>query len=239
MKVTVVGIGFNGLINAIGFAAKGHEVFALDPDKKKIAALRRNETPIVENKLQEELEKNADKIRFTSEFRDAIYGATVIVVCNEVYEKEVGKCDLTGFYVTLKECCRHISNDVIVVIRSTVPVGTNREVKDFMTNLTNHKFNINVVSNPLFLSQGTAIKDMMQPSRIVLGLTSRSAQLAMKELYANFDCPLLIVSPESAELIKYASNAYLAVKVSYINEIADLCESLKADIQEVSLWYWS
>ena len=234
MKVTVVGIGFNGLINAIGFAAKGHEVFALDPDKKKIAALRRNETPIIENKLQEELEKNADKIRFTSEFRDAIYGATVIVVCSEVYEKEVGKCDLTGFYVTLKECCRHISNDVIVVIRSTVPVGTNREVKDFMTNLTNHKYNINVVSNPLFLSQGTAIKDMMQPSRIVLGLTSRSAQLAMKELYANFDCPLLIVSPESAELIKYASNAYLAVKVSYINEIADLCESLKADIQEVS-----
>ena len=105
MKVTVVGIGFNGLINAIGFAAKGHEVFALDPDKKKIAALRRNETPIVENKLQEELEKNADKIRFTSEFRDAIYGATVIVVCSEVYEKEVGKYAHTPHQCSCDMCC--------------------------------------------------------------------------------------------------------------------------------------
>lgn len=234
MKITVIGIGFVGLINAIGFAAKGHEVFALDPDKKKIAALRRNETTIMEYKLKEELEKNADRIRFTSEFRDAVYGANVLIICNDVPEKEAGKCDLTGFFITLKECCRHIQNDVIIVIRSTVPVGTNREVKDFMMNLTNHKFNISVVSNPAFLAQGTAIKDMMQPARIVLGLTSRSAHLAMQELYAGFDCPLLVVSPESAELIKYASNAYLAVKVSYINEIADMCEAVKADIQEVS-----
>jgi len=235
MKITVIGIGFTGLVNAIGFAAKGHEVFALDPDKKKIAALRRNETNYVEYKLQEELEKNADNIRFTSEFRDAVYGAKVLVICNEIYEKEPGRCDLTGFFVTLKECCRHIQNDIIVVIRSTVPVGTNREVKDFMTNLTNHKFKIDVVSNPVFIAQGTALKDMLQPSRIVVGLTSRAAQVAMKDLYAPFDCPLLVVSPESAELIKYASNAYLAVKVSYINEIADMCESLKADIQEVSV----
>lgn len=235
MKVTVIGIGFVGLVNAIGFAEKGHEVFALDPDKKKIAALRRNETTINENKLEEHLLKNVDNIRFTSEFRDAVYGATTLVVCNEVFEKEPGKCDLTGFFMTLKECCKHIQNDVVVVIRSTVPVGTNREVKDFMTNLTNHKYRIDVVSNPEFLSQGSAIKDMLQPARIVVGLTSRNAQLAMKELYGNFECPLLVVSPESAELIKYASNAYLAVKVSYINEIADLCETLKADIQEVSV----
>lgn len=234
MKVTVIGIGFVGLVNAIGFAAKGHEVFALDPDKKKIAALRRNETTFKEYKLEEELVKYSDRIRFTSEFRDAVYKANMLVICNEVFELEPGKCDLTGFYVTLKECCRQIQNDVIVVIRSTVPVGTNREVKDFMVNLTNHNYKIDVVSNPEFISQGTAIKDMLQPSRIVVGLTTRNAQLAMKELYANFDCPLLIVSPESAELIKYASNAYLAVKVSYINEIADLCESVKADIQEVS-----
>ncbi len=235
MKVTVIGIGFVGLINAIGFAAKGHEVFALDPDKKKIAALRRNETSIKEYMLEEELVKNSERIRFTSEFRDAVYKANVLIICNEVLESEPGKVDTVGFFVTLKECCRQIQNDVIVVIRSTVPVGTNREVKDFMTNLTNGKYKIDVVSNPEFLSQGTAIKDMLQPSRIVVGLTSRKAQLVMKELYAGFDCPLLVVSPESAELIKYASNAYLAVKVSYINEIADLCESVKADIQEVSV----
>lgn len=235
MKVTVVGIGFVGLINAIGFAAKGHEVFALDPDKKKIAALRRGETTFVENQLQDELNKHSSKIRFTSEFRDAVYKANLLVICNEIYESEPGKPELTPFYLTLKECCKQIQNDVTVVIRSTVPVGTSRVVKDFMTNVTNHKFKIDVVSNPEFISQGSAIKDMLKPSRIVVGLTTRKAQLAMKELYANFDCPLLIVSPESAELIKYASNAYLAIKISYINEIADMCESLKADIQEVSV----
>ena len=234
MKVTVVGIGFVGLVNAIGFASKGHEVFALDSDKKKIADLRRGETPYLENRLKEELAKNSERIRFTSEFRDAVYKANMLVICNEIYESEEGVAELTPFYITLRECCRQIQNDVVVVIRSTVPVGTCREVKEFMTNLTNHKYKIDVVSNPEFISQGTAIKDMLKPARIVVGLTSKSAQMAMKELYRDFDCPLLVVSPESAELIKYASNAYLAIKVSYINEIADMCEKLKADIQEVS-----
>lgn len=234
MKVTVVGIGFVGLVNAIGFAEKGHEVFALDSDKKNIASLRRGETNFVEPHLQEQLMKNADHIRFTSEYRDAVYGANMLIICNEITDDGEGHCDLTGFYNTLKECCKHVQNDITVVIRSTVPVGTNRDVKDFMTNITNHKFKIDVVSNPEFIAQGTAMRDMLQPSRIVCGVTSRNAQLMMKELYENFDCKLLIVSPESAELIKYASNAYLAVKVSYINEIADICEAVHADIQEVS-----
>lgn len=234
MKVTVVGIGFVGLVNAIGYASKGHEVFALDSDKRNVAALRKGETNFVEPHLQEELIKNRDNIRFTSEYRDAVYNADTLIICNEITDDEKGHCDLTGFYNTLKECCKHINNDVTVVIRSTVPVGTNREVKSFMMNITNQKHRIDVVSNPEFISQGTALKDMLEPSRIVCGLTSRAAQLKMKELYKAFESTLLIVSPESAELIKYASNAYLAVKVSYINEIADLCESLHADIQEVS-----
>ena len=103
MKVTVIGIGFVGLINAIGFAAKGHEVFALDPDKKKIAALRRNETSIKEYMLEEELVKNSERIRFTSEFRDAVYKANVLIICNEVLESEPGKVDTVGFFATLKE----------------------------------------------------------------------------------------------------------------------------------------
>ena len=182
MKVTVVGIGFVGLVNAIGFASKGHEVFALDSDKKKIADLRRGETPYLENRLKEELAKNSERIRFTSEYRDAVYKANMLVICNEIYESEEGVAELTPFYITLRECCRQIQNDVVVVIRSTVPVGTCREVKEFMTNLTNHKYKIDVVSNPEFISQGTAIKDMLKPARIVVGLTSKSAQMAMKEL---------------------------------------------------------
>ncbi len=234
MKITIVGIGFVGLVNALGFTAKGHSVFAFDSDKKKIAALRKGETSIIENKIPEYLAKYGDKIRFTSEYRDAIFGANIIVMCNEITEKERGRCDMVNFYLTLKECARHIQNDVTVVIRSTVPVGTCQDVENYLGTLTNHKYRIDVVSNPDFCSQGTAMKDMIQPSRIVVGLASKSAQEAIKELYKNYECPILIVSPESAELIKYASNAYLAVKLSYINEIADLCDMVGADIQEVS-----
>lgn len=234
MKITIVGIGFIGLVNALGFTAKGHSVFALDSDKKKIAALRKGETNIIENKLQEYLAKYGDSIRFTSEYRDAIFGADIVVICNEVQEKEHGQCDLVNFYTVLKECSKHIQNDVTFVIRSTVPVGTCAEAKEYLATLTGHKYRIDVVSNPDFCSQGTAMKDMLMPARIVVGLSSKEAQVAIKELYKNFECPVLIVSPESAELIKYASNAYLAVKLSYINEIADLCDSLGADIQEVS-----
>lgn len=234
MKITIVGIGFVGLVNALGFTAMGHSVFALDSDKKKIAALRKCETSISENKLPEYLQKYGKEIRFTSEYRDAIYGADIVVMCSEILEKEAGVCDLTPFYTTLRECAKHIQNDVTIVIRSTVPVGTNAEVKEYLGNLVNHKYRINVVSNPDFCAQGTAMKDMLQPARIVLGLSSKEAQEAMKILYRGFNAPMLIVSPESAELIKYASNAYLAVKLSYINEIADLCDSVGADIQEVS-----
>ena len=234
MKITIVGIGFTGLVNALGFTIKGHSVFALDSDKKKIAALRKGETNIIENKLPEYLAKYGDGIRFTSEYRDAIFGADIVVVCNEIQEKESGVCDLISLYTTLKECSKHIQNDVTFVIRSTVPVGTCKEIKEYLETLTNHKYRIDVVANPDFCSQGTAMKDMLMPSRIVVGLTSKEAQIAIKELYKNFDCPIVVVSPESAELIKYASNAYLAVKLSYINEIADLCDALGADIQEVS-----
>ena len=140
MKITIVGIGFIGLVNALGFTAKGHSVFALDSDKKKIAALRKGETNILENKLQDYLTKYGDSIRFTSEYRDAIFGADIVVVCNEVYEKENGVVDLVGFYSTLKECSKHIQNDVTFVIRSTVPVGTCAEVKEFLSTLTGHKY---------------------------------------------------------------------------------------------------
>lgn len=234
MKITVVGMDFVGLINAVGFAEKGNKVFALDQDKKKVAALRKAEINFVENRLQELIVKNENNIRFTSEYRDAIYGSDLIIICIELAEKESGKCDLTPLYQCLKECSRHIFNDVTIVLRTTVPVGTAKEVKSYMTSLTGRKYKIDVVSNPEFLAQGSAMKDMLSPARIVIGVSTKEAQIIMKELYANFDSPILFVSPESAELIKYASNSYLAVKLSYINEIADLCDALNADIQEVS-----
>jgi UDPglucose 6-dehydrogenase len=234
MNITIVGMDFVGLVNAVGFAEKGHQVFALDSDKKKIAALRRNEVQKNEYKLEDILAKNDVNIRFTSEFRDAIYDSSVIMFCIETKEKEPGVLDLTPLYNAAKECSRFISRDVTIILRTTVPVGTNREFKKFVEDCTGHKFNIDVVSNPEFLSQGTAVKDMLSPSRIVVGVSTREAQNLMRQLYVGFDSPLLFVSPESAELIKYASNAYLAVKLSYINEIADLCDAVGADIQEVS-----
>lgn len=236
MKLTVVGMGFVGLVNAVGFAEKGHQVFALDADKKKIAALRKNEITNINNeyKLNDILEKNDMNIRFTSEFRDAIYDSNVIMLAIDPIEKEGGKIDLTPLYQTAKECCRFISRDCFIIIRTTVPVGTSRELKEFMTTLTDHKYNIDVIANPEFLAQGSAVRDMLSPARIVCGVATKDAQQIMKELYAGFESPLLFVSPESAELIKYASNCYLAVKLSYINEMADLCDAVGADIQEVS-----
>jgi UDPglucose 6-dehydrogenase len=235
MKLTIVGMDFVGLVNAVGFAEKGHQVFGLDSDKKKIAALRKNEINISnEYKLEDILQKNDYNIRFTSEYRDAIYDATVIMFAVESVEREPGKIDLSPLYQCARECCRFINHDVTVIIRTTVPVGTNRELKEFMMAVTDKKYNIDVVSNPEFLSQGSAVKDMLSPSRIVVGVSTKKAQQVMKELYQGFESPLLFVSPESAELIKYASNSYLAVKLSYINEIADLCDRVGADIQEVS-----
>ena len=234
MKITIVGMDFVGLVNAVGFAEKGHQVFALDSDKKKIAALRRNEVFRYENKLEEILSRNDSNIRFTSEYRDSIYDANVIMFCIETKEKEPGVVDLNPLFNAAKEACKYIHQDVTVIIRTTVPVGTSKELKAFMEANLTEKYNIEVVSNPEFLSQGTAMKDMLSPSRIVVGVTSREAQMLMKELYKGFDAPLLFVSPESAELIKYAANSYLAVKLSYINEIADLCDKVGADIQQVS-----
>lgn len=234
MKITIVGMDFVGLVNAVGFAEKGHQVFALDSDKKKIAALRRNEVFKNENKLEEILIRNDSNIRFTSEYRDSIYDANVIMFCLETKEKEPGVVDLSPLYNSAKEACKYIHQDVTVIIRTTVPVGTNRDLKVFMESNLLNKYNVDVVSNPEFLSQGTAMKDMLSPSRIVVGVSTREAQVVMKELYKGFDAPLLIVSPESAELIKYAANSYLAVKLSYINEIADLCDKVGADIQQVS-----
>ncbi len=235
MRLTIVGMDFVGLVNAVGFAEKGHQVFCLDSDKKKIAALRKNEVNInCEYKLADILKKNDYNIRFTSEYRDAIYDSSVIMLAIEPNEKENGKIDLSPLFQCAKECCRFINRDCTVIIRTTVPVGTNRELKEFMMAITDKKYNIDVVSNPEFLSQGSAVKDMLSPSRIVVGVSTKRAQQVMKELYHDFESPILFVSPESAELIKYASNSYLAVKLSYINEIADLCDKVGADIQEVS-----
>lgn len=234
MKITIVGMDFVGLVNAVGFAEKGHQVFALDSDKKKIAALRRNEVFKYENKLEEILIRNDSNIRFTSEYRDSIYDANVIMFCIESKEKEPGVVDLSPLYNSAKEACKYIHQDVTVIIRTTVPVGTNRELKEFMENNLAEKYKVEVVSNPEFLSQGTAMKDMLSPSRIVIGVTSKESQMVMKELYRGFEAPILFVSPESAELIKYAANSYLAIKLSYINEIADLCDKVGADIQQVS-----
>ena len=234
MKITIIGMDFVGLVNAVGFAEKGHQVFALDSDKKKIAALRRNEVFKNENKLEEILIRNDANIRFTSEYRDSIYDANVIMFCLETKEREPGVVDLTPLYNSAKEACKYIHQDVTVIIRTTVPVGTNKELKAFMESSLLNKYNVDVVSNPEFLSQGTAMKDMLSPSRIVVGVSTKEAQLLMKELYRGFDAPLLFVSPESAELIKYAANSYLAIKLSYINEIADLCDKVGADIQQVS-----
>jgi UDPglucose 6-dehydrogenase len=239
MKLTIIGIDLVGLINAVGFAEKGHQVFALDSDKKKIAALRRNEIFKQEPGLQEALEACSENIRFTSEYRDSIYDASVVMLCLDLKEKDPekdpGKIDTAPLYAALREASRWINRDITFIIRTTVPVGTHREVKSYIENQIGHKYHVNVISNPEFLSQGTAMNDMIHPSRIIAGVSNVESQQIIIDLYRSFKANLLFVTPESAELIKYASNSFLAIKLSYINEIADLCDKVGADIQQVSV----
>jgi len=236
MNITVIGQGYVGLVNSVILASFFHNVIGLDTDKNKVASLKQGLATIKEPNLQSLMDEAKAHLRFTTNAKDAIRPNKIIYVAVDTPEGKDGKPDLTNFNACLDEIAKSAIQDTYVVIRSTVPVGTNRRVKDYLEERSEHKFEI--ISNPEFLSQGSAVIDMLNPARIVIGVSSKAGEDLMMQLYSNFQkrkIPILITTPESAELIKYASNNFLAMKISYINEIAKLCEIVGADIEEVSL----
>ncbi|HET9175116.1 MAG TPA: UDP-glucose/GDP-mannose dehydrogenase family protein [Pseudolabrys sp.] len=239
MRVAMIGTGYVGLVSGACFADFGHEVVCVDKDKEKIAALRRGEVPIYEPGLNEVVAINAraDRLKFTTELSGAVAEAdAVFIAVGTPSRRGDGFADLSFVYDAAREIARALDGFTVVITKSTVPVGTGDEVERIIRE-TRPDADYAVVSNPEFLREGAAIRDFKLPDRIVIGTTDTRARELMSELYRPLylnRSPILFTGRRTAELIKYAANAFLATKITFINEIADLAEKVGADVQEVA-----
>jgi UDPglucose 6-dehydrogenase len=235
MKISVIGTGYVGLVTGTCLAETGNDVVCVDCDRKKIDILNRGQIPIYEPGLAELVARNIaeGRLHFTTETAAAA-NAQIIFLAVGTPSADDGTVDLTALWASIEGLAPHLREDSVVVCKSTAPVGTNALVAKRLQELTGK--NIEVASNPEFLKEGTAIDDFMKPDRVVIGTRSAAATDALAELYAPYlrtDKPLLVMSPESAEMTKYAANCLLASKISFINEIANICEHAGADVNEV------
>ena len=236
MKLAVVGAGYVGLVAGTCFAETGNEVTCVDIDEKKIDMLKAGKVPIYEPGLEEMVRRNAEEQRlmFTTDLAGAVKNSSIIFISVGTPQGVNGDANLEYVKATAKEIARALDGFRIVVTKSTVPVGTADQIRRWIAEETKHPFA--VVSNPEFLKEGAAVEDFMKPDRVVLGGDQPEALDAVKELYEPFvrtGNPILIMDSRSAEMSKYASNAMLATKISFINEVARLCEQMSADISEV------
>ncbi|MBM7606383.1 UDPglucose 6-dehydrogenase [Metabacillus crassostreae] len=236
MKVTVAGTGYVGLVTGVCLAEIGHHVICIDVDEAKIKMLQEAKSPIYEPGLEEMLSKNIKKgnIFFTTSPEYAYSNCEIIIIAVGTPEKPDGSANLTYIEAVSRKIAENIQQDSIVVIKSTVPVGTNDWINNLIqTNLQNRHF-VEVVSNPEFLREGSAISDTFNGDRIVIGSSSKYSGDIVEAMYTSFNRPILRTNIRSSEMIKYASNAFLATKISFINEIANICEKLGANIEDVS-----
>ncbi len=236
MKIAVVGTGYVGLVTGTCFAESGHFVSCLDVDSRKIALLNGGGVPIYEPGLEELVRRNAKERRlsFTTSYAEAIAGADVVFIAVGTPPGETGEADLSYVLGAAQEVGRNLTGYAVVVNKSTVPVGSAEKVAEVLRGATSHPFD--VVSNPEFLKEGAAIDDFMRPDRVVVGVSSERARAVMAELYSPFvraEQPVLFMDLRSAELTKYAANAMLATRISFMNEMATLCERLGADVDQV------
>lgn len=236
MNIVIVGTGYVGLVTGACLAEKNHNVICIDKDKHKIDKLKNGKSPIYEPGLEELMTKNYKnkKLDYSINYKDAYKDADLIMVTVGTPEKIDGSANLEFVYEVAKQIADSVIKSCIVVIKSTVPIGTNDKIEKYINKNVKGNINIEVVSNPEFLSQGTAIKDTLYAPRVIIGTESENAKKKMIELYKNFDLPLVFMSRRSSEMVKYASNDFLALKISYINEIANLCEIVGANIEEVT-----
>lgn len=239
MKITVIGTGYVGLVSGTCFSEFGFHVTCVDKDIDKIQHLQQGEIPIYEPGLDDLVQRNvsAKRLRFTSAVTDAVKDADAVFIAVGTPERRGdGHADLSYVYAAAEEIAPHLNGYTLVVTKSTVPVGTGREVEAIIKR-TNPEADFDVASNPEFLREGSAIADFMRPDRVVVGAETPRAQAMMKALYRPLfllETPILFTNLETSELIKYAANAFLAVKISFINQMADLCEKIGADVHDVA-----
>ena len=238
MKVAMIGTGYVGLVSGACFADLGHKVVCVEIDETKIARLRRGEIPIYEPGLDDIVARNveAGRLSFTADAAEAVPDCDAVFICVGTPPREDGDADLSWVHAAARGIAGHLSGYTVVVDKSTVPVGTGDEVEAIIRE-ANPEADFDVASNPEFLREGNAIDDFMKPDRIVIGTNTARARDIMQALYRPLmlaETPVVHTSRATAELTKYAANAFLAMKVTFINEIADICERVGADVQDVS-----
>src|SRR5438309_2031976 len=238
MKIAVVGTGYVGLVLGACLAENGNNVACVDKDEAKVRMLEDGRMPIYEPGLEELVRRNnrEERLAFTTDLASAVRASTIVFIAVGTPQGEDGAADLQHVLTVAQDISRAMDKYTVVVDKSTVPVGTAKKVRDTIARQTAHPFS--VVSNPEFLKQGAAIEDFMKPDRVVIGIEDGDDRAAtvMKELYGPFTrtgAPILVMSTESAELCKYAANAILATRISFMNEIANVCELVGADVDAV------
>lgn len=234
MKIAIAGTGYVGLVTAVCLARHGHDVTCVDVDENKIKLMQSGKSPIYELDLEELMQQNAERLIYTADYQSAYKDAEVIFIGVGTPEKKDGSANLNYVYSVARQIAHSVERDCVVVVKSTVPIGTNDKIEALLQKEKVHNVQIEVASNPEFLAQGTAVRDTLHASRIVLGVESEYAENILRQVYAGFEAPILVTNRRSAEMIKYASNDFLALKISYVNEIANLCEIVGADIQDVT-----
>jgi len=238
LDIAVIGTGYVGLVTGAGLADFGNDVVCVDIDQKKIDALKQGKIPIYEPGLDKIVNRNVSdgRLKFSTDLPEAIRSSRAIFIAVGTPPKADGSADLRYVEEVARTIARYMNGPKLIVTKSTVPIGTGRMIEQILAEAGNgHKGT--VVSNPEFLREGSAIEDFMKPDRVVVGASDRESVDLMKEIYAplhSLEIPFVVTNVESAELIKYASNGFLATKISFINEIAVLCELLGGDVQDVA-----
>ena len=236
MKLAVAGTGYVGLVAGVCFAEVGHTVACVDVDGDKIATLQSGVCPIYETDLEGLMQKNlqAGRLSFTTDYAAAYRDAEAIFIGVGTPEQPDGSANLNYIAAVCRQIAESLVHDCLVVVKSTVPVGTNDKVEQFLNDNLPKDVHVLVASNPEFLAQGNAVRDTLHAARIIIGTDDRKAEALLTKVYAPFDLTIVSVSRRSAEMIKYACNDFLALKISYMNDIANLCELVGANVDDVA-----
>ena len=236
MDLAIVGSGYVGLVTGACFAEVGHNVICVDNDPRKIETLRAGKVPIYEPGLEDLIHRNvaAQRLRFTGSIKEGVEHSQIVFIAVPTPPQADGSVDLSFIEKVAREIAGVLSEDRVIVDKSTVPVKTGEKVAESIRRYNRHGAKFDVVSNPEFLREGCAVADLMNPDRIVIGAQSEHAVDLMKKVYEPFMSPILVTDVNSAELIKHAANSFLALKISYINAVSAICEASGADIEKVA-----
>ncbi len=239
MKIAIIGSGYVGVVTAAGFAEFGNDVIAVDRDAKRVELLRQGKIPFYEPELEELVSRNINsgRLRFTTDLAEAVKDALVVFICVGTPEGENGEADTSAVKEVARSIAERLHEYKVVVTKSTVPVGTGTEIKSIMQSIVGPEVQFSVCSNPEFLREGAAVHDFLNPNRVVIGVEDARAEGILRDLYRPLkirDIPLVITNVKTAELIKYVANAFLAMKISFINEAANICDLIEADVHVVA-----